>query len=171
MDSEELASRLSMKGFAVITGGNGGIMRSANRGSFRVQGESVGVSIRLPRERGVNEFLTHRKTFRYFFSRKTMLSCGSEIYIFFPGGFGTLDELFEMLTLVQTKRSDSVPILLYGKSFWNPLVTFIQEMLAETYKTVSLKEGRDLFSVVDSVDEAEHVIDQMNIMQTRNCIE
>lgn len=98
-----------------------------------------------------------------------MLSCGSEIYIFFPGGFGTLDELFEMLTLVQTKRSDPVPILLYGKSFWDPLISFLQNELAEKYKTISIKEGSELFSVVDSVDEAEHVIDSLNVTQSRSC--
>ena len=168
-DSEELASRLSMKGFAIITGGNGGIMRSANRGSFRVQGESVGVSINLPREQGVNSFLNHQKVFRYFFSRKTILSCGSEIYIFFPGGYGTLDELFEMLTLVQTKRSESVPIVLFGKSFWNPLIAFIEQKLVHEYKTVLPEEGSEFFHVVDSVDEAECYIDSLNITQSRNC--
>ena len=166
-DSEELAGRLSRKGFAVITGGGGGIMESANRGSFRAHGDSVGILINLPEERAMNSFLNHKRQCRRFPSRKTFLSCGSEIYIFFPGGFGTLDELFEMLVLAQTKR-EMVPIILFGKSFWCPLITFIEDKLIEKYKTVSPAEGRTLFRIVDSVDEAEHYIDSTDI-HTRTC--
>ena len=89
-DCEELAARLSRKGFAVITGGGGGIMRSANKGAKRVGGESVGINIQLPNEQSLNVFLTHTQTFSYFFSRKTILSCMSEVYVFFPGGYARL---------------------------------------------------------------------------------
>lgn len=170
-DCEELAARLSKKGFAVITGGGGGIMRSANKGAKRVGGDSVGINIRLPEEQILNTFLTHSRTFSYFFSRKTILSCASEVYIFFPGGYGTLDELFEMLTLVQTGHSETetLPILLYGETFWKPLVSFIETSLAERYKTISPKD-RKLFTVVDSVDEAERYIDLLSTRrQMRVC--
>jgi len=167
-DCEELAARLSTRGFAVITGGSGGIMEAANRGANRVNGESVGVNIHIPHEQQNNRFLKHFRTFRYLFSRKTILSCASEVYIFFPGGFGTLDELFEMLTLVQIDLVEQIPIVLYGKAYWEPVLAFLQNSLAETYKTIS-PEDMDLFVVVDSVDEAEHYIASLNITQTRSC--
>ena len=166
-DCEELAARMSTNGFAVITGGSGGIMEAANRGANRVNGESVGVNIRIPNEQGYNKFLKHFQTFKYLFSRKTILSCASEVYIFFPGGFGTLDEAFEMLTLVQIDLIERVPIILYGKEYWEPLVSFFQKDLVTTYKTIS-KEDLDLFVVIDSVDEAEHYIRSLDL-QVRSC--
>ena len=167
-DCEELAARLSKKDFAIITGGSGGIMRAANRGAHRVNGISVGINIQLPKEQATNLFLSHSKRFAHFFSRKTMLSCASEIYIFFPGGFGTLDELFEMLTMVQTGHSEPLPIILYGENYWKPLVAFIQSELAEAHKTIS-QEDKKLFVIFDSVDETERYIDSLNITQTRTC--
>ena len=166
-DCEELAARLSTQGFAIITGGSGGIMQAANRGAHRVNGESVGVNIRIENEQPYNNFLKHFRTFKYLFSRKTILSCASEVYIFFPGGFGTLDELFEMLTLLQIDLIDKVPIILYGKNYWEPLVTFFKDSLSETHKTIS-KEDIDLFVLMDSVDEAEHYIASLSI-QSRSC--
>ena len=167
-DAEELAARLSTRGFAVITGGSGGIMRSANKGAYRVNGESVGVNISLPYEQSTNKFLKHSRSFRHFSARKIILSCASEIYIFFPGGFGTLDEFFEMLTMIQTGVSESLPIILYGKKFWDPIVLFIKEHLSEIYMTIS-KEDVHLFVVMDSVDEAERYIESLNLSQTRTC--
>ena len=167
-DCEELAARLSTRGFAVVTGGSGGIMKAANRGAHRVDGVSVGVNIRIPNEQSYNRFLKHFRTFKYLFSRKTILSCASEVYIFFPGGFGTMDELFEMLTLIQINLMDRVPVVLYGKKFWEPVVTFLQDKLADTYKTIS-KEDMDLFVVMDSVNEAEQYIASMQLANTRWC--
>ena len=168
-DCEELAARLSGKGFAIITGGSGGIMRAANRGAHRANGDSVGINIFLPkREEVSNRFLTHSKKFRYFFSRKTVLSCASEVYVFFPGGYGTLDELFEMLTMVQTEHSEPLPIILYGGQYWQPLTAFIEEKLLETYRTISQADVK-LFTIVNSVDEAEHYINSLDIVQTRIC--
>ena len=169
LQCEDLAARLSRKGFAIITGGAGGIMRSANKGAWRAEGDSVGINILLPHEQNQNKFIHFGKDFKYFFSRKTILSCASEVYIFFPGGFGTLDELFEMLTIIQTRYEDTgVPVILYGEEFWKPLVQFIEKHLIEKYKTVS-SEDRNFFVVVDSVDEAERYIDSLNIRQSRVC--
>ena len=167
-DCEELAARLSTRGFAIITGGSGGIMETANRGANRVNGESVGVNIHIPNEQRYNRFLKHFRTFRHLFIRKTILSCASEVYIFFPGGFGTLDEFFEMVTLVQINLVDRVPIILYGKEYWDPLVSFMKKNLAETYKTIS-KEDIQLFVVMDSVDAVEYYIQSLNLSKPRNC--
>lgn len=148
-----LAEKLSKSGFTIITGGANGIMGAASKGAFESGGQSVGLNIKLPTEQHVNPYLTDTATFNYFFTRKVMLSFASEIYIYFPGGFGTLDELFEILTLVQTNKIKRIPILLYNREYWEPLVTFFKERLLKTYQTINEKD-LDLFTVVDSVDEA-----------------
>ena len=167
-DCEELAARLSRRGFTIITGGGGGIMRAANKGAYRVEGQSIGISIDIPSEHKENSFLKHVLKFRYFFSRKTILSCASELYIFFPGGYGTLDEFFEMLTMIQTGHSEQVPILLYGETYWQRLVSFIEEELRDKYKSIN-KEHANFFIIVNSVDEAERYIDSLDITHTRSC--
>ena len=159
-DTEELAARMSKRGFTIITGGSGGIMRAANRGAWKVNGNSVGVNIRIPNEANRNPFLTASKQFQYFFLRKTILSCASEIYIFFPGGFGTLDELFEMLTMLQTGHSEKVPVILYGKEFWGPLMEYIEKVLRDQFKTISQSDV-NLIMLLDSVDEVEGYIDSI----------
>lgn len=168
-EAEELAARLSRRGFTIITGGSGGIMRAANKGAWKVNGQSVGVTIDLPMERGKNIFLTSSKRFRYFFSRKTVLSCAAEIYVFFPGGFGTFDELFEMLTMLQTGHSERVPIFLYGADFWKPLYEYIEKTLYTNFKTIS-RSDLNLVQIVDSVDELEGVIEGLeNDLPDRVC--
>ena len=167
-DCEELAARLSTHGFAIVTGGSGGIMEAANRGANRVNGESVGVNIDISTQERSNKFLKHFRMFKYLFSRKTILSCASEVYIFFPGGFGTLDEVFEMLTLVQLGFVDKLPIIFYGKDYWDPIISFLKRDLVETYKTIS-KEDVDLFVVMDSVDEAEFYITSLQLSETHSC--
>lgn len=151
--AEELCAKLAKKKFAVITGGGGGIMEAANVGAFKVGGKSVGLNINLPFEQKLNPYTTESLTFDFFFSRKVMLAFASEVYIYFPGGFGTMDEFFEMVTLIQTKKIEKVPIVLYGADFWEPLVAFFKQTMLKEYKTIS-KEDLDLFVVVDSVDEA-----------------
>jgi uncharacterized protein (TIGR00730 family) len=155
-DAAELGKRLAEKGFAVFTGGGNGVMGAANRGAVDAGGDSVGLNIELPHEQQANPHTTDGKEFHYFFTRKVMLSFASEVYIFFPGGFGTLDELFEMLTLIQTKKVKRLPIILVNRSYWEPLVTWLKESLAE--KGTIDREDLDLFEVVDSVDEAMDVI-------------
>jgi uncharacterized protein (TIGR00730 family) len=152
-EAEELSARLAKKGFAIITGGGPGIMEAANVGGFKVGGKSVGLNIELPFEQKLNPYTTESLDFYFFFSRKVMLAFASEVYIYFPGGFGTLDEFFELLTLVQTRKIQRIPIVLYGSDFWNPLVEFFRNSMLKKYQTIS-KEDFDLIHVVDSVDEA-----------------
>ena len=154
----ELAARLSKRGFGIITGGANGIMRAANKGAFEAGGASIGLNIKLPMEQKENDFLTDRMTFDYFFTRKVMLTFASEVYVYFPGGFGTMDELFEILTLVQTKKILPVPVVLYGKEFWSPFDTLFKEHLLGKYQVIS-SEDMNLYTIVDTVDEAfEHII-------------
>jgi len=152
-EAEELCAQLAKKKFAIITGGGGGIMEAANVGAFKVGGHSVGFNIQLPFEQKLNPYTTTALDFDFFFSRKVMLAFASEVYIYFPGGFGTMDEMFELLTLVQTKKIEPIPIVLYGKKFWKPFVKLFEEQLYKEFKTIS-KEDLDLIHVVDSVDEA-----------------
>lgn len=153
----ELAGRLAEKDFAVITGGSSGIMQAANKGAFDAGGASVGLNINLPEAQGYNQYLTDRFVFDHFFVRKVMLTYASEVYVYFPGGFGTLDEFFEIVTLVQTKKIRKVPILLFGKKYWEPLLGAINATLYEEFSYIN-KEDMDLFTLVDSVDEAyDHI--------------
>ncbi len=151
--AEELARRLSKKGFAVVTGGSSGIMQAANKGAFEVGGASVGLNINLPDTQAYNPYLTEKFGFDHFFVRKVMLTYSSEVYVYFPGGFGTLDEFFEIVTLVQTKKIRNVPIVLYGKDFWEPLLGFIEKTVYESHAAID-KADLELYTLVDSVDEA-----------------
>ncbi|MCW9054772.1 MAG: TIGR00730 family Rossman fold protein [Candidatus Pacebacteria bacterium] len=153
----ELSGRLSRSGFAIITGGAAGIMEAANKGAYDAGGHSVGMNISLPQEQSANHYTTEAKDFHYFFSRKVMLTFASEIYIYFPGGFGTLDEFFEIVTLVQTRKIEPIPIILFGKEYWTPLVTLLKEELLEKHQTISPGD-MNLFTIVDSVDEAYEAI-------------
>lgn len=152
-DAEELAGKLAKKGFAVITGGSAGIMQAANKGAFQVGGASVGLNIDLPQTQEYNPYLTEKFGFHHFFVRKVMLTYASEVYVYFPGGFGTLDEFFEIITLVQTKKIRKIPIILYGKDYWAPLIAFFEKTLYEERKAID-KEDMDLYKVVDTVEEA-----------------
>ena len=151
--AEELSARLAKANFSIITGGGPGIMEAANVGAYKAGGKSVGFNIELPFEQKLNPYVTETLNFDYFFSRKVMLAFASEAYVYFPGGFGTLDELFELVTLIQTKKIKPIPIILYDKKFWTPLLDWCKTSLLNEYKTIS-PEDLDLLVLVDSVDEA-----------------
>jgi uncharacterized protein (TIGR00730 family) len=148
----ELAGRLSKQGFAVITGGSSGIMQAANEGAYEAGGSSVGLNISLPDAQGYNTFLTDKFTFDHFFVRKVMLTYASEVYVYFPGGFGTLDEFFEIVTLIQTKKIRKMPIVLFGKEYWGTLEAFIEKTLFAN--GMIDKDDMELYKIVDTVDEA-----------------
>lgn len=152
-DATALAGRLAKAGFATITGGSAGIMEAANKGAFEAGGASVGLNIRLSDSQGMNTYLTDSMTFEHFFVRKVMLTFASEVYIYFPGGFGTLDEFTEIITLVQTKKIRRIPIVLYGKEYWEPFTKVFEERLDVAYHAVDHTD-LELYKVVDSVDEA-----------------
>jgi len=156
-EAEELAAKLAKSGFAVITGGGPGVMEAANVGAFKVGGKSVGLNIQLPMEQKLNPYVNDTETFHFFFSRKVMLAFASEVYIYFPGGFGTMDEFFEMVTLVQTKKVSPIPIVLVDKEYWTPLVDWIKKTMLKEYKTIS-KEDLNLFHLVDTPAEAYEYI-------------
>jgi uncharacterized protein (TIGR00730 family) len=152
-----LGRALAQAGYAVITGGGPGIMEAANRGALDVEGAvSVGLGIELPFEQRMNDYVDLGIEFRYFFVRKTMFvkySCG---FIALPGGFGTLDELFEALTLVQTQKVTSFPVVLMGSEFWGGLMDWIKSTLLDTGKIA--EQDLDLITVTDDVEEAVRII-------------
>ena len=124
-------------GYAVSTGGAGGIMEAGNRGAHEAGGDSLGFNIELPHEQVLNEYTTESMSFRYFFTRKVILAYGAKAYVFFPGGFGTMDEFFEVLTLIQTKKAPAAPLILVGSEFWNGLDDFIKKTMLTGDKTIS----------------------------------
>lgn len=148
------AKMVSENGFGVITGGGPGIMEAANKGAKEAGGKSVGLGIDLPHEQGLNNYV-HPKyeiNFRYFFVRKVMFVKYAQGFIVFPGGFGTLDELFEALTLIQTNKIERIPIVLIGKDYWDGLTTWIEKKLV-TDGLIS-EEDTDLFMLTDNYEEA-----------------
>ena len=146
--ARRIAYALSNAGYAIVTGGGPGIMEAANYGALESGGPSVGLNIEIPNEQVTNPYVTTSINFYYFFSRKVVLSFAAEAYIFFPGGFGTLDEFFEMITLVQTGKIPRVPIILVGSDFWKPLHAFIKKELYEEHKAID-KEDMDIYTITD----------------------
>lgn len=152
----EIGRRLAEAGHVVITGGGPGIMEAANKGAVEAGGTSVGLGIELPMEQGMNEYVTVGFEFRNFFIRKTMFVKCSRGFIVLPGGYGTLDELFEALTLVQTRTIIDFPIVLFGTDYWQGLATWLAERLAGEKK---ISPGDiDLLTLTDDVDEVIEVI-------------
>lgn len=153
----ELGHALAEAGFAVITGGGPGTMEAVNKGALASGGRSVGLGIELPFESSLNPYLNQELTFRYFFVRKVMFLKYSQAFVALPGGFGTLDELFEALTLVQTKKVQSFPIVLYGSDYWGPLVEWMATTVAQS-GNISVADAQNLV-VVDSIDEVvDHIM-------------
>lgn len=158
--AEEIAAKLVRHGYGVVTGGGPGIMEAANKGAQNQGGKSVGLNIILPFEQEGNEYIDADKliTFDYFFVRKVMFVKYSQGFIVMPGGFGTLDELFEALTLIQTKKIGRFPIVLVGKSYWTGLIDWIEKTMLLAEKNIS-EEDMELFIIVETASEAVQVID------------
>ncbi len=150
--ARRLAARLVAEGYAIITGGGPGVMEAANRGARDAGGLSIGANIELPFEQGLNEYVDLGMEFRYFFVRKVMFVKYAEGFVIFPGGFGTLDELFESLTLIQTGKVEHFPVVLYGKDYWSGLLSWIRER--PLYEEKISPEDLDLVTITDNVEEA-----------------
>ena len=153
--AEDISFKLTQKGYGVITGGGPGIMEAANKGAARGKGKSVGINIDLPFEQHPNPYIDSDKliTFDHFFVRKVMFMNYAQGFIVLPGGFGTFDELFEAITLIQTRKIGKFPIILVGKKYWGGLLTWIkEEMMAEEHNVTP--ENMDIFTLVDTSDEA-----------------
>lgn len=148
--ARDVGAMLAEEKYTVVTGGAGGIMEAANRGAYEAGGTSIGMNILLPHEQHINPYVTRSMNFRYFFSRKVFLGFASNAVICFPGGFGTLDELFELLTLMQTKKMPHAPIILCGKDFWRDLDAFIKTFMSDQLQTIS-PDDRSLYTITDDV--------------------
>ncbi len=160
-DAYELGKSLSNIGYNVFTGGGPGIMSAANKGAYEGKSKSIGLNIELPQEQFSNPYLDENITFDYFFSRKVMLVKYSSACVYFPGGYGTADELMEVLTLMQTNKMKKVPIILYDSKFWASLLLWIEQSVEKSYVS---KENFELIRVVDSVEEI------INIVETEVCL-
>ena len=159
--AEKIAYKISKAGYGVITGGGGGIMEASNKGAQLGGGTSVGLNIALPFEQHFNPYIDGDKnlSFDYFFVRKVMFVKYSQGFVVMPGGFGTMDEMFEALTLIQTKKIGKFPIILVGTAFWSGLIEWIRTVLVEKEQTVHL-EDLDLFKIVDTEDQVLDVLDK-----------
>ncbi len=160
--TEKLARRLAEKGFSVITGGGPGIMEAANKGAAEAGGKSVGMNIRLPFEQKPNAYANISIDYKYFFIRKVMFVKYAMAYIIMPGGFGTMDELFEALTLIQTRRIKSFPVILMGSEYWKGLVDWLKKTMIRD--GMILPEDLDFIEIIDDPDEAVRHIQKFVIV-------
>jgi len=154
--AQETAALLAAQGFAVITGGGPGIMEAANRGAFDAGGLSIGCNIELPFEQKANPYQTLSLTFKYFFVRKMMFVKYSLAFVIFPGGFGTLDELFEALTLIQTKKIRNFPVVLFGSQYWSGLLDWLRAVVLPDGKIS--EHDMDIFHITDSPAEVVEIV-------------
>lgn len=162
--AELLGRRMAEAGIAVITGGGPGVMEASNKGATDAGGESIGAGIELPFEQGINEFVNVGLEFRYFFVRKVMFTKYSQGFVFMPGGYGTLDEVFEVLTLIQTGKLPSTPVIFYDSSYWGPLVDWVKTTLRDGGY---ISEGDDdLFLVLDDMEEVARRMTELIIKVT-----
>ncbi len=164
--AQKLAGLLAKDGFDIITGGGPGIMEAANQGAHEAHthsvgliegGDSIGLNIKLPFEQRINKYVDKAVAFHYFFVRKVMLSYYAQAYIYFPGGFGTLDEVFELITLIQTKKVPRIPVVLVGAHYWDHLDDFIKNVVLSEFEAID-EEDINIYTIVDTVDEAHEII-------------
>ena len=158
--AEDIAEKLTLKGYGIITGGGFGIMEAGNKGAHKGEGKSVGLNIDLPFEQEANTYIDNDKliNFDYFFVRKVMFVKYAQGFVVMPGGVGTLDELFEAITLIQTQKIAAFPIVLVGKDYWSGLMDWIKNVMLEKEQNIS-PEDLDLFTLVNTADEAVEYID------------
>jgi uncharacterized protein (TIGR00730 family) len=166
----KLSAAISKLGFTIITGGGPGIMEAANRGAFEAGGQSIGCNIILPHEQKENPYVHTSVEFKYFFVRKTLLVKYSYAFVIMPGGWGTMDEMFEALTLIQTGKIQEFPVVLFGKEYWKNLIELTEDMIKN--KTVSETEIKEYLLITDSIDEAvahlkKHAIGKFGLKKTR----
>jgi uncharacterized protein (TIGR00730 family) len=153
----ELGAELAKSGFAVITGGGPGIMEAANKGAIEAGGRSVGLNISLPREQHANPYQNVKMEFQYFFARKVMFVKYAEAFVCFPGGFGTLDEFFEALTLIQTEKIRRFQVVLFGREYWAPLERWLREIVLDRFRAIC-PEDLNHFVITDDIDETVEFI-------------
>ncbi|MFA5853942.1 MAG: TIGR00730 family Rossman fold protein [Patescibacteria group bacterium] len=158
-EARELAQKLGKAGYTIVTGGGPGIMEAGNRGAMDVGAQSVGLNIELPKEQHLNPYTTRSQGFHYFFTRKVMLSYAAQAYVYFPGGFGTLDELLELVVLIQTKKIDPLPVVLVGKDFWSPFMKWIEEHVYKNHQAID-KEDMSIYHLAHDVDDAFSIIER-----------
>jgi uncharacterized protein (TIGR00730 family) len=156
--AERLARGLGKRGFSIITGGGPGVMEAANKGAYEVGAQSIGLNIDIPEEQGLNRYTTLSLTFHHFFVRKVMLVKYATAFVLFPGGFGTLNELFELATLMETKKLEPFPIVLMGRSYWGGLVAWLQEQVVGQGRLLPASLG--LLTVTDEVDDVLRIIEE-----------
>lgn len=155
---QNLAYRISKElGYTIMSGGGPGMMEASNRGAHDAGGKSVGLTIKLPNEQYTNPYVTNEIPFNFFFTRQTAMSFSTEVCIFCPGGFGTLNELFEVLTLEQTDKIGRIPLVLFGTEFWNPIEKVIENILVKKYETISATDTK-LYIITDDEDEILEIV-------------
>ena len=162
-EAQRLGKMLGEAGYTIVTGGGPGIMEAGNRGAFEAGAPSVGLNIQLAMEQRINPYVKSSTAFHYFFTRKVMLSYSAQAYVFFPGGFGTLDELGEMLVLVQTKKIEPLPIILVGRDYWKSFLKWVRMNMLQQHKTIN-QEDLDIIHLAKDVDDAYEII-----LRTRKC--
>ncbi|MCX5873384.1 MAG: TIGR00730 family Rossman fold protein [Deltaproteobacteria bacterium] len=161
--ARQVGRLLAQSGFAVITGGGPGAMEAANRGAMEAGGKSVGLSIQLPREQASNPYTNVKLNFRYFFVRKVMFVKYAMAYVILPGGFGTMDELFESMTLIQTHRIKPFPVIMLGKDYWKDLISWIKKTMLGKHRMIC-PDDMDLFQVTDDPEAAVSAIKRIVIV-------
>ena len=157
---------LAKQGYAIVTGGGGGAMEAANKGALDAGGTSIGFNIHLPMEQSLNEYTTESYRFEHFFGRKVAMTLDASAYIYAGGGFGTFDELFEVITLIQTGIIPQVPVILLGKDFWTPMDQFIRDTLSDQYHTIE-PEDRSLYTITDDIQQVVEIIEASTLERAR----
>jgi len=161
----ELGKELAKTGHPVVTGGGPGQMEAASHGCYEFGGRTIGLNIQLVHEQQPNPYLTDTLEFRYFFARKVMLVFSSKMFVFFPGGFGTMDELTEVLILMQEQKMPSMPVFLYGNSFWSPLDKFFKNKMEKQLKSIKPKD-RKLYKITDDIQEIVRAAEKIGHLST-----